>query len=280
MIIFDFSQIIIGSTLDYWRQTKEEISIDLLRHIALNNILNIKNKVGSTDKVTICLDGRNYWRKQVFPFYKQNRKKTREKDAFNWDTFHKVFNQLKAEFQENLPYKIIEVDSAEADDLISVLTRRVFTDQNVIIISSDKDFIQLHNHKTKQFSPYHKKYLKNDDYDIFEHVVCGDASDGIPNILSDDDVFVEDSKRSKPIRKKQLEEWKQYGLLNPDRFCNSVLMLDKFYRNRLLIDLTKIPEELEESVIKAYNETPVQSKNLFDYLTKNKLRKILERCDF
>jgi hypothetical protein len=281
MILFDFSQIVISNSIDYFQKTGSVIEVELLRHIALNNILILKNKLSKNDEeIVLCFDGRNYWRKAVFPPYKQNRHGDHSKSSFDWDAFYKSFNQIKTEFHENLPFKCIEVFSAEADDIISVLSHIGVRDRlPVTIVSSDKDFLQLQNLSPliRQFSPFLKKFIsiENSKYDLFEHIVRGDSGDGIPNILSDDDTFIIAGKRSKSIRSKQLAEWKEIGISSGDKFCSSVAMLEKLHRNQLLIDLTKIPVELFKSIEdQYYEEKPIRG-NLFHYLTTHKLKKIL-----
>lgn len=289
MILFDTSQVIISAVTDYWRKTKEPVEIDLIRHIAIKTILGLKDKVlaGGDDlgDVVLCVDGRNYWRKSVFPLYKKSRSKSREKDSFDWVTFFNIFNQLKTEFKENLPLKLLEVETAEADDLISVLTRRYAPHEKVVIVSSDHDFIQLHaaHQNIYQFSPFHKKYLKIDhnEYSLFEHIVKGDPGDGIPNILTDDDVFMAPEKRSKPISKKKLSEWLSVGSVeNPEKFCTSIKMLENFKRNRLLVDLTMIPSDLTQRIIEEYDSIEAPKNRLFNYLIEHRLKKIMERGKF
>jgi hypothetical protein len=286
MILFDFSQIVIGAAIEYHSQTKDTIDTPLLRHIALNNILNLKDKLTSySDEIVLCLDGRKYWRKNVFPNYKQNRKKDQAKSKFDWDTFHVSFNEIKKEFSENLPYKVVEVEGAEADDVITVLCTIFGNQRDVVIVSSDKDFLQIPVNiasRVKQYSPYHKKFLdvKHNSYSLFEHVVKGDPGDGIPNIFSDDDVFLCEDKRSKPIRSKSIEEWSKYGLDNPEGFCTSLEELEKFRRNRTLIDLRMIPKEVVDAISAAYHSAKTNGENTFNYLVKNRMKKILERGGF
>ena len=286
MILFDFSQIVVSAAVDYALKTGEEIDAGLLRHIALNNILTLKDKLNKyADEVVLCLDGRNYWRKEVFPHYKQNRKKSHEKDRFDWNGFYKHFNTIKQEFTENLPYKVVEVEGAEADDIIAVLCKVYGNQRDVVIVSSDKDFLQIQQNiasRVKQYSPFHRKFLtpENKEYSLFEHIVRGDAGDGIPNILSDADVFMCDDKRSKPLRATRIKEWEQYGVERPECFCSSETELDAFIRNRTLIDLRKIPDVVVTRIVDKYNSVKPNKMRLFNYLVKNKLNKILERANF
>jgi hypothetical protein len=286
MILFDFSQVVVGAALEYHARTKELIDVPLLRHISLNNILGLKDKLHKySDEIVLCLDGRNYWRKKIFPYYKQNRKKSQEKQTFDWKTFHESFNIIKQEFTENLPYKVIEVEGAEADDIIAVLCTIFGNQRDVVVVSSDKDLLQIQMNlasRVKQYSPFHKKFLQADynSYSLFEHVVKGDPGDGIPNILSDDDVFLCEGKRSRPIRSSQIEAWSKFGLDNPEGFCNDLVELEKFRRNRTLIDLRMIPKEVIDSIASTYQDTQTHVDNTFNYLVKHKMRKILERGGF
>ena len=183
-----------------------------------------------------------------------------------------------------LPFRTIECHSCEADDVIAVLSKQQCPHQDkIIIISSDKDLIQIQENicpKVQQWSPFHKKFITpiTNSYNLFEHVIRGDSGDGIPNILSDDDVFLDDSKRSKPIRTTSLMQWQQKGgLITPESFCTSDEMLKRFNRNLNLIDLRKIPESFVEKIAKEFSNYQIPSStNVFGYLTKYKLKKILE----
>lgn len=272
--------------MDHNRKYKDGVDLSLLRHISLNNILNLKEKLKKySEEIVLCLDGRHYWRKEVFPYYKQSRSKNRETSKFDWTSFFENFNQLKKEFSENLPYKVIEVPGAEADDLISVLCIEFHKQKDIVIVSSDKDFLQLQMNVStniQQYSPYHKKFLRPDHngYNLFEHIVRGDTDDGIGNIFSDDDVFVVPGKRNKPISAVNMEKWSQFGINHPEAFCNSLEDLERFRRNQRLIDLTKIPENIVNNINEAYLNTKTHGENVFSYLVKNQMKRILEKAAF
>lgn len=286
MILFDFSQIVISSAMDYNRQSKDCIDLSLLRHISLNNVINIKEKLMKyADEIVLCMDGRNYWRRDIFPYYKQNRKKSREESTFDWNTFFVHFNQLKIEFKENLPYKVLEVEGAEADDIISTLCIEFAQHKPIVIVSSDKDFLQLQlnvSPKIQQYSPLHKKFLKADhnEYNLFEHIIKGDSGDGIGNIFSDDDVFVVDGKRNKPVTAINLAKWSITGVSKPEVFCKNADDLNRFNRNQTIIDLTKIPEHITNQIKTNYLETQTHGENVFNYLINHKMKRILERAAF
>lgn len=285
--MIDFSQIVVSSAVQYHSMTKTAINDDLLRHIALNSILTYKKKfrVNNQD-IYICCDGSNYWRKGIFPEYKQNRKKAHEKDKFDWDNFYKSFDLIREEYRTELPFHYLHVDRCEADDIIAVLCKLLSPTYDIIIVSGDKDFIQIQEScpSVKQFSHKTKKFLSLDesDYDLFDHVFRGDTGDGIPNVLTDDKVFITEGVRSKPLTKKQLDKWKERYTL--DTFGNSTEIPSikrRFERNRRLIDFSQIPEEIQQAINQAYKDLPpYQKREIYKFLVKHKLRKILEKGEF
>jgi hypothetical protein len=288
LCLLDFSQIVISSAIEYNSQTNDLIELPLLRHIALNNILSYKAKFNpSLDEMIICCDGRDYWRKAIFPNYKQNRKKAHEESDFDWNKFFEHFNQIKTEIKTELPFRVMEVHGCEADDVIAVLCKlNCPHEKEIVIVSSDKDLIQIQDNicsKVKQWSPLHKKFIgiSSNNYSLFEHVVKGDSGDGVPNILSEDDVFLVKGKRCKPIRSTAISEWESKGgLNNPTAFCKSTEMLENFQRNRTLIDLQQIPSNVVQRIREHWDNCTRPSVSAFNYLVKHKLRKVLERGGF
>ena len=175
--------------------------------------------------------------------------------------------------------KCVEVEGAEGDDVIAIIATRYANVKDIVIVSADKDLIQIQQYissNVKQYSPYLKKFLtpKNSDYDLFEHVVRGDRGDGVTNILSPEDSFV-NGQRQKPIRSEKIEEWKKHGLENPEFFCENEEQLRRFVQNRTVIDLRKIPDDIANKIVDVYNMAEVPRGKMHTYLTANRLAKIL-----
>ena len=181
MIILDMNQISLANLMMNFHMNKStELEEDMVRHMILNSIrmyrTMFKDEYG---EIVLAYDSRHYWRRDIFPQYKQNRKKGRENDSKDWDSIFGLLNAMKSEFKEILPYKFIEVYGAEADDIIAVLCKK-YQSENIVIVSADKDFIQLHKYpKVKQYSPNTKKMVNGLDPDVYikEHVLKGDSSD-------------------------------------------------------------------------------------------------------
>lgn len=257
--------------------TNMEFSESLFKHMALNTIRSFRQKYRAKyGELVIACDSKNTWRKQLFPHYKASRKQQREQSEVDWNSIHKCMNEIREELKLYFPYRVIAVDHAEADDIIAVIAKHVQATQKVMILSADKDFIQLQSHpNVEQVDPVRRKVIKDIDPDkyLFEHIVRGDRGDGVPNIYSADDVFV-NNVRMKPIRSINIDSW--YGK-TPEEFCPDKQTLDNFNRNKQLIDLSMIPTNIQENIIAAFDsQQDKQSKDLFNYFVANRLNKLID----
>ncbi len=281
MILIDLSQVIISNLMTQVGPKTDEIDEGLIRHMILNSILRVKKKhAAEYGNIVICCDNKNYWRKDVYPYYKFSRKKERESSGIDWSLIFNTMNEMKSDLREIFPYKIIETERAEADDIIATLTQTYAPFEKILIMSSDKDFKQLQKYpNVSQYSPIQKKFLveKNPQKYLREHIIRGDKSDGVPNFLSDDEVFVE-NRRQKPITKKNITEWLDLSR-NPEDFCDAN-MLKRWKRNESLVDLTKVPDEIRSNILEQFENDPKgDMKKVFDYFIKNRMMLLMEEID-
>ena len=274
MIIIDMNQISLASVMMNMHMTKsDELEEDMIRHMILNSIrmyrIMFKEEYG---EVVLTYDSRHYWRREIFPQYKQNRKKGRENDSKDWDKIFGLLNSIKSEFKEILPYKYVEVYGAEADDVIATLCKE-YQYQKTMIVSGDKDFIQLQKYKNvKQYSPILKKMVNghNPDTYIKEHILKGDSSDGVPNVLSPDHTFVE-GLRQRPLSKKKIEAW-----LNSETGMSEEVKRN-YQRNHKLINLDNTPDDLQKSILDTFNEAPSGDRSkILTYFIENKLKELTD----
>jgi 5'-3' exonuclease len=230
-------------------------------------------------EIVLAYDSKHYWRKEVFPYYKQNRKKDREKSNHNWTSIFEVLNKIRDEIKEYFPFKVIEVHGAEADDVISTLCKNKGT-QKLLILSGDKDFIQLQKYPgVKQFNPIMKREVTHENPLTYvkEHIIKGDKSDGIPNYLSSDDTFVS-GVRQKPISKKNLDKWVKES---PHQFCKTSEDLQNYHRNQRLIDFDCIPLEIEDKIMDLYHSLNNSEKQVpLEYFQRHKLNDLMEKYFF
>jgi hypothetical protein len=278
MIIMDLSQVMISNLMiQLGNHTNAEIEEDLLRHMILNSVrsYNVKFKAEFGELIIAC-DAGNNWRRQIFPYYKANRRKSREKSEINWTAVFETMNKVRDELKEFFPYRVIRVDGAEADDVIGTLAQTYGnTNEKILILSGDKDFVQLQSYiNVQQFDPVQKKWRKTNDVDKFikEHIIRGDIGDGVPNFLSADDTFVVGA-RQKPISQKKLDSWLT---MDPKDFCDEK-MLRGYLRNQQLVDLNFIPADIRAEVLVQYEKESGKGRDkLFNYFIDRRLKLLLE----
>ena len=277
MILFDFNQVAIANLMEQIGSSKTPVDETLVRHMILNTIRTYvkKFKESHGPEVVIACDNKKYWRRDIFPYYKAHRKKNREASGHDWASIFEVLHKIKDELRNHSPYKVLDVDTAEADDIIAVLATRYSAFGKVMILSSDKDFAQLQKYpNVEQYSPILKKFIKEPlpAAQLKQLIIRGDKGDGIPNILSADSVIV-DGIRQKAITEVKIVQWMNQ---TPDQFCNEE-MLRNFKRNEMLIDLTKIPETLKQSIIDTYDTTKGHTKQEFmNYMMAYRLKNLIE----
>ena len=275
MILIDLSQIMVASTMMSMGKEQSEVDIDMVRHMILNSLRMYRSKYHPEyGELVLCCDGRHSWRREHFPQYKAARKTNREADSRDWTQIFGCLDTIKSELKEFFPYKYIQIDEAEADDIIGVLARKSGTEK-VMIISGDKDFIQLQTHKNvKQYSPITKKLvtIENPYNYLKEHILRGDSSDGIPNFLSSDNCIV-DKIRQKPLSKKKIESWLGES---PVDFCNEE-QLRNYHRNMKLIDLQFTPLNIVDQINQQFDVIPQGKRSgLLNYFIERKLNNLIQ----
>lgn len=287
MILLDYSQVCVAAILAFSSDLKKGTTDDkknLIRHVALTSIKAYKKKYGKEyGNLVIACDGRNYWRKEFFANYKGLRKKAREESDLDWGIIFDTLSEIREDLRAHFPYKIVHVNRCEADDVIAVLaesTQEFGKFEPVMIVSSDKDFKQLHlNDNVKQFSPMLKKQIVVNKKELkewmIEHIVKGDAGDGIPNILSADDVFMI-GERQKSVSAKRLTEFFEQGF----KACRTDEERRNWHRNETLVNFGFIPEDIKESIMEAFEVEPTGDKNaIMNYLIKKKCRLLLNEIE-
>jgi 5'-3' exonuclease len=277
-ILVDLNQVMIANLMmQIGNHHNAEVDENMIRHMVLNSIrfnrMKFKDEFG---ELIICADDKNYWRRTQFPYYKASRRKNREDSELDWTAIFNALNKIREELKTIFPYKVIQIDACEADDIIGTIIhqegRELNTGEKFLILSGDKDYIQLHKYaNVKQYNPVMKKWVthSNPEQYLYEHIVKGDAGDGIPNILSVDNSFVMNI-RQKPVTKKRLEEWIDINKMSSEVKRN-------YARNQSLIDLSQVPTHLKERILDEYNKENTKDRSqLLNYFIKNRLKLLTE----
>jgi hypothetical protein len=276
VIIVDLNQVMLSNLLmQLGNHTNAQLEENMVRHMILNSLRSYRTKFADEyGEMVIACDNTNYWRKQKFPYYKANRKKAQEKSEMDWKSIFECMNKIRSELKEYFPYRVIDIESAEADDIISTLVR-IHSFEKILILSGDKDFIQLHSYgNVKQYDPVRKKWIthENPDRYLAEHILKGDSGDGVPNVLSPDNCLVI-GQRQKPLTQKKIDALIDLGL--DSKFDHA--LFNNYIRNKELIDLRNVPAEIGGKVIESYDKQAGKGREkLMNYFIANKLKNLME----
>ena len=278
MIIMDYSGIALASIII--NKTFEE---SLIRHMILNSIRMYRSRyLEEYGEIVLACDGPNNWRRSAFPQYKANRKKGRDESTFDWNEAFRILHLVREEIKENFPYKVIHIDQCEADDIIGTLVNLKsdvpIAPEPVMIVSSDRDFVQLQKFpNVKQYSPILKKEVVESNPRLFlqTHIIKGDKGDGVPNILSEDNVFVEGFRQT-PMSKKKIDNIIED--LDDGELLYAASWYRNYCRNKKLIDLTETPSDLKHQIINSFEEQdPWSNKgNVFPYLVSKNCNELIK----
>lgn len=280
MIIIDIQQIIYANVMVMvYKEKDTELTEGIVRHMTLNSIRLIKNQFGEKygEVVIACDNKSSYWRRDRFPYYKANRKSAKEKQtAVDWNFLNQSINTIVQELHDNFSYRVINVEGAEADDIIASLCIRYANDmgRRIMIISRDHDFHQLHgNMNVEQYDWMKRSFITcdNPDLTLKEHIIKGDNGDGIPNILSVDTSFVM-KIRQKTMTQQRLE---MYMGSDFNKIENAEIKRN-IDRNKMLIDFSNIPDEIHERILSSFDKQENKTnKNLFNYFMEKRLKELM-----
>ena len=290
MILVDFSQVVISTymgELGYENAQTAKVDVDYLRHMVFNTLRSYKRKFGGKyGEMVIACDNKKYWRRKFFPEYKAHRKKDRSESTVDWDGLFAGIEVLKKEIIEYFPYPVIDIDGAEADDVIGTMAEYSQTAGEgglfggvpipFLILSGDHDFNQLQKFdNVDQYSPIEKKWIKikePPEQVLMEHIIIGDKGDGVPNMLSEDRSFV-DGIRQKAIYKVKLEVWKK----TPPEEWVTEAMSHGYNRNQMMVDLSKTPQDIKDAIAKSYEgQQGGDRSKILNFFIKNRMKNFIE----
>jgi 5'-3' exonuclease, N-terminal resolvase-like domain/T4 RNase H, C terminal len=295
MIVLDYSGIAIASILGY--DSKLEGSLDenknLVRHVILSKIRDYKRRFSKEygNEIVIACDGGDYWRKKVFPHYKASRKKNRENSDIPWDMVYQCMDDSLDVLRNFFPYKVIKVSGAEADDVMFVMSDVVCKQRGTVVgiesevvgekclvISSDKDMIQLHSNTTRLYSPYKETYATFQPGETAKSflrklILTGDTGDGIPNVFSPASTLVDG------IRQKAATEKKMKPILESSDLISGTDDPDvkkRIVENARLISFKFVPTEIVNSIIDSYNE-PIEGTRMaaYEWMAANNMKLLM-----
>lgn len=290
-ILLDFNQVITTWICNEY-STKDFVTDDANKKFLVQHCIVKLSKIvakfsGEYGELIVCVDADDgkYWRKEIFPHYKANRKKLKDTSVQDWGYINDVMREIKSILASVFPFKVVQVSGAEADDCVAVLVKQLSSNDDffaavvrILIVSADKDLNQLYKYgNVNQFSPKEKKFfvIKNPDIELKTKIMRGDSGDGVPSYINPSDCLV-NGIRQKSLYQKVIDE--ALSLPNIFDICENEEQLARLRLNKKLIDLSEIPPHISDRILTNYNEQkPNQSKNvLLNYLVKNRMGGLIE----
>jgi 5'-3' exonuclease len=297
------------------RNSTPDEKIGMALHLTLASVNQIVRKFG-IDHVVFCLEGRS-WRKDYYEPYKKNRvvdtqaqtQAEKEENELFWGTYEKFTTFLR----EKTNTSVLRDPKAEADDLIARFVHLHQTDE-IFIISSDSDYIQLVTENVKIYNGISNQLITLDGYyddkgkivkdkktkepkllgdpqwHLFLKCMRGDSSDnvfsafpgvrekGTKNKVGLMEAYADREKQGYSWNNMQLQRWLDHNNVEHR-------VRDDYERNRVLIDLTCQPDEVKQSVDKYIREgvrttvTPQVGIHFMKFCGRFELTKISEQAD-
>jgi len=250
----------------------------LWKYMMINSIYGALYKIDNVREVILAIDDSQPWRKVYFPRYKESRKKRREDTDIDWQILYNILEKYALEMKEKLPFKVLKVSRAEADDVIAILSMEVI-DRDKVIISNDEDFQQLCSGKTKLYNPSKKEYIECEDTEgfIVKKSLLGQPKDDIFNIKTPSDWGLTpdtEGKRKPGYGVAALEKTMKFGW---QEWLKENKLEENFKRNRILIDFRMIPKPIRGNIAKAYKDYNLASpENIYKFFKENGFRSFLE----
>jgi len=226
------------------------------------------------DRVIIAYDARHYWRKDIYPEYKGNRKKQRDDSIINFDNFLPILDQFIVEFKEifNSLYHI-EIENAEADDIAAILAIKFSENGEATeLITTDKDFNQLlKNPNVSIYNPIKKEFVKclNPEKELQLKCITGDRGDNI---------FAVKPKCGPVAAEKILKSGQlaEFLLMEESNLSEEqISMVNNYKRNVQLIDFEYIPVSLKNKILDNFKEYRVgkfSQVNVLQWCSKHNLK--------
>lgn len=222
------------------------------------------------NRIIFCLEAHDRnWRYDVYPEYKKQRAAERNSSIIDFDKFFPIYDNFKTGLSECLKNcQFLTIPHLEADDIIATIVKSK-PEWDITLISTDKDFYQLHIYKNfKQYDPIKSLYVNviNPEASLMEKIVRGDKNDNIPSLQKG----IGSVKFAK-IYSEGLNDW----------IVNNNLQ-ESFDRNTKLISFKFIPIEYQKQVKEAVNSFIPQDfdkRNFYNFIFNNGLGAYLDKTN-
>jgi 5'-3' exonuclease len=229
VLIFDLSNLAYISAYRYRQQIEQTENKSGEIYQSCVKFMRELYRLFSPEKVLFACDHPSYWRTRVFPDYKAHREDFPLK---------RQVREAIAQFKQQNAHLCLEVPECEADDVIFGLTTHL--PGKKIIVSSDRDFLQLVREDVRLFNPMQMQFRapeKKPDFELFVKCFRGDKGDNIPSAYP---------RITKKVLQSAFNNDNIFNSVMQTRLQDGVLVQEKFQLNKTLIDFSCIPEDIKQ----------------------------------
>lgn len=249
----------------------EELNAGLAMHMCFRTVLSHYKK-HKPDQVAFAFEGRNNWRKEYTKsgacvskrLYKGNRTYTASNEIF-----FQLVDSFKSFLREHTTAIVLNADRVEGDDMIGGFVQRFApSNDEIIVLSGDKDFVQLLKYpNVRLINPDKGKERTCEDpaYFMFEKCIRGDGGDNVMTAYP--------RVRSTRIEKAYKDEYELTNLMNdtwdikdPEtgEILQHFVVRDLFNENKLLMDLECQPPDIKDLIQTTITEA-IEARSKFSY---------------
>lgn len=223
-------------------RTKQKFVTESLFIDCLSAIFRLGKKLKASS-VVIMRDSPNIWRRDIYPEYKANH--TSSLDDIYYKDAVAAADMLCDFFEKHTSAWVFSYPRAEADDLIGIWCQESI--ECNVILSSDKDFVQLLDEKTRLYSPVQDTFRESEDpaYSLFLKCIRGDAGDNVRSAFP--------KVRETLLQKAWGDDLEMLNLLETIR-KDGVKVGDALSMNISLIDLSQQPDDMRKNVINMFKQ--------------------------
>lgn len=276
MVVLDWSSVALTIAMGVFTYDRKLEPNKLSSYIIQRTRGIIKDYSNPSASIIIGVDKAPYWRKSIFPYYKANRK-VKSESEFPFTEFFNISNSILEALKNNTDWKVIVEQGAEADDVCAACAKILDNESNLLIVSSDHDVTQVidmyPNKNIKQYSMRRKTLISSSTYCKAEHILKGDAGDGLPAYSQPDDIFINppiEKKRRKSITKSVIDSYK---ILGHEQFKIehnlSQYECERLDMNRQIVCFDFIPDELMSNIITSITSDSKNITRTFEQVLNN-----------
>lgn len=226
--------------------------------------IKLLNKYFNIHRILFCMDDSS-WRKKLLEQYKGNRSSDREKGDVNFDVFFSEMGKLLDYFESNYGVNICKIKTAEADDIMFLLSKTFMNvlKEDSIIVTIDRDIYQLvdYNHDTGNFSVIYNNHSKNKNIVINSNLDCflKEILEKKVNLLESFGIEKDKNENIRSLNKLVLNTDLSFDIVDRQQLIESKIFLGDSSDNipnvyRKEIEGKKRPKQITKTTLKKLDE--------------------------